>query len=290
MLALTVAKFIATVACYASGGSGGLFAPVLFLGAMLGGSFAEVDRLVLQHTDVQVGAFALVGMGALFVAVVRAPITSVLIIFEMTGNYRLVLPLMIANSAAYMLARKLYATPLYEALLEQDGKHLPAHDLAAASLSAFRVSDAMTTELITLRADASITDAVDHTRHVPYSNFPVLAANDRLVGLVSEARLSRRLASGQAQTPVAQHSRKREYLREDEPLLAAAARMHRLGARQMAVVSATDPERLVGMLAMSDIMRAHSTAVTDPEADRSPCIQPPKAEGAPLPETPLPEP
>ncbi|HEY2733124.1 MAG TPA: chloride channel protein, partial [Polyangiales bacterium] len=125
LLTLACAKLLATSLCYATGGAGGLFAPVLFMGAMLGGSFGQLDRLIFLHNGTQLGAFALVGMGALFAAVIRAPITSVLIIFEMTGSYSLVLPLMIANSAAYVLARKLYPTPIYEALLEQDGIHLP---------------------------------------------------------------------------------------------------------------------------------------------------------------------
>jgi hypothetical protein len=92
---------------------------------MLGGAVGHLDVLALGHEQRQLGAFALVGMGAVFAGVIRAPITSVLIIFEMTGGYGLVLPLMIANSTAYMLARRLRPVPIYEALLAQDGVHLP---------------------------------------------------------------------------------------------------------------------------------------------------------------------
>jgi CIC family chloride channel protein len=125
MLWLAAAKFGATVMCYGSGGAGGIFAPVLFIGGMLGGSFGFLDRSLLGHLDGHLGGFALVGMGALFAAVIRAPITSVLIIFEMTNSYRLVLPLMLANTAAFALATRFHPTPIYEALLEQDGVHLP---------------------------------------------------------------------------------------------------------------------------------------------------------------------
>jgi CIC family chloride channel protein len=122
---LCIAKLFATVSSYGSGGAGGIFAPTLFMGAMLGGVMGYLDVTALHHPTREVGAFALVGMGAVFAGVVRAPITSVLIIFEMTGGYGLVLPLMIANMSAYALARRMRPVGIYDALLEQDGIHLP---------------------------------------------------------------------------------------------------------------------------------------------------------------------
>lgn len=126
MLALCAIKLVATVFCYGSGGAGGIFAPSLFIGGMLGGAFGALDALILGHGDDMVGGFALVGMGAVFAGSIRAPITSVLIIVEMTDGYSLILPLMIANTIAYGLARRLRPAPIYEALLEQDGIHLRA--------------------------------------------------------------------------------------------------------------------------------------------------------------------
>jgi len=125
MLGLCVLKFIATVFSYSSGGVGGIFAPALFIGAMLGGAIGYIDVMVLHHTSDEIGAFAVVGMGAVFAGIIRAPITSVLIIFEMTGGYGLVLPLMVANMSAYALARHWRHTPIYGALLLQDGVELP---------------------------------------------------------------------------------------------------------------------------------------------------------------------
>lgn len=125
MLVLCVLKLAATVSSYSSGGSGGIFAPALFMGGMLGGAVGYLDVSVFHHPADSIGAFAVVGMGAVFAGVVRAPMTSVLIIFEMTGGYGLVLPLMIANMSAFALARSWRRTPIYEALLEQDGIFLP---------------------------------------------------------------------------------------------------------------------------------------------------------------------
>jgi len=114
-------KLAATVCSYSSGGSGGIFAPSLFMGAMLGGAVGFLDVTVFHHPADSIGAFAVVGMGAVFAGIVRAPMTSVLIIFEMTGGYGLVLPLMIANMSAFALARHWRRVALYDALLAQDG-------------------------------------------------------------------------------------------------------------------------------------------------------------------------
>jgi len=125
LLGLCVLKIAATVFSYSSGGVGGIFAPGLFIGGMLGGAVGYLDVAVFHHPPEVIGAFALVGMGATFAGIIRAPMTSVLIIFEMTGSYGLILPLMIANMSAYALARHWRNLSVYEALLAQDGVVLP---------------------------------------------------------------------------------------------------------------------------------------------------------------------
>jgi CIC family chloride channel protein len=121
MTALCLLKLAATVTSYSSGGAGGIFAPALYMGGMLGGAVGYIDVAVFHHPADSIGAFAVVGMGAVFAGIVRAPMTSILIIFEMTGGYGLVLPLMIANMSAFALARHWRHTAVYDALLEQDG-------------------------------------------------------------------------------------------------------------------------------------------------------------------------
>ena len=125
MVVFCVLKLAATVSSYSSGGSGGIFAPSLFMGAMLGGSVGYLDVTIFHHPADSIGAFAVVGMGAVFAGIVRAPMTSILIVFEMTGGYGLVLPLMIANMIAFALARRWRPIPVYDALLLQDGIELP---------------------------------------------------------------------------------------------------------------------------------------------------------------------
>lgn len=275
MLALMAAKFIATVCCYSSGGAGGIFAPVLFIGGMLGGSFGHIDQLLLSHAGDEVGAFALVGMGAFFSAVVRAPITSVLIIFEMTRGYGLVLPLMIANMSAYALARRRRPVPIYEALLQQDGVHLPSDRRAATVLSGFRVANAMTSEVVTLPADLTVAEAIEQVANLPYSMFPVVDGGNVLIGVVTEAKLRRKVAEGLGSDPVRSHARVERYLDADLSLGEAVVIMNGLGARQMAVTSALNSGRLAGVLAMSDVMRAHALAAVEPGSpDRPTSLRP----------------
>ena len=185
MLVLCVAKLIATVFSYSSGGAGGIFAPSLFIGAMLGGAFGTLDRTLFHHDDI--GAFALVGMGAVFSATIRAPMTSVLIIVEMTSGYSLILPLMIANMSAYVLARRWRAEPIYEALLAQDDIHLG--DRALLTTLEFMKLDkilARTNAFVCLpmaaRPSAILREAAAHHGQ---KVFPVIDASRKLVGLVT---------------------------------------------------------------------------------------------------------
>ena len=132
LIPLCLMKIAATVFSYSSGGAGGIFAPALFIGGMAGGAMGALDMAVFGHSAESLGAFALVGMGAVFAGIIRAPITSVLIIVEMTGGYSLILPLMIANMLAYGIARHYRPTPIYDALLEQDGVMLHDRKLSDA--------------------------------------------------------------------------------------------------------------------------------------------------------------
>lgn len=128
MLALLALKVIATATSYSSGNAGGVFGPSLFIGAMLGGAVGHVAHTISPDYTGTAGAYALVGMGAAFAGIVRTPMTSVIMIFEVTRDYTIIVPLMIANLCSYLLARKFQKLPLYEALPRQDGIIMPSPD------------------------------------------------------------------------------------------------------------------------------------------------------------------
>jgi CIC family chloride channel protein len=126
MLALGTLKIVATITSYVSGNAGGIFAPTLFIGAMTGGAVGFLVNAYAPFPTASVGAYALVGMGALFAGIIRAPMTSVFMIFELTQDHEILVPLMVANLLSLMLARRLQRDPIYNALLKQDGVELPA--------------------------------------------------------------------------------------------------------------------------------------------------------------------
>jgi CIC family chloride channel protein len=126
MLVLCLVKLAATVISYCSGNAGGIFAPSLFIGAMAGGAVGTLVSRVAPFPTGEPGAYALVGMGTLFAGIIRAPMTSVFMIFEITQDYQIIVPLMVANLLSFVISRRYQPLPVYEALLRQDGIHLPS--------------------------------------------------------------------------------------------------------------------------------------------------------------------
>jgi CIC family chloride channel protein len=191
LLVLCGAKLVATVFSYSSGGAGGVFAPSLFMGAMLGGAFGALDQRLFDHGAEAMGAFALVGMGATFCGTIRAPMTSVLIIVELTSGYGLILPLMLANMSAYALARYLRPIPIYEALLEQDGIHLTSRPSAQAleqlKLNGLPVVGA---DRARVRESGRAADLLRAALPAGQHVYPVVNATDRVIGLITSEDLA----------------------------------------------------------------------------------------------------
>jgi CIC family chloride channel protein len=126
LLALAILKLIATTVSFSSGTPGGMFAPTLFIGAMLGGAVGTFEKLFFPHLTGSVGAYALVGMGVLFAGFLRAPLTSVFMVLEVSGNYSIILPVILANTIAYLISRSLQPVPIFEVFTHQDGLNLPS--------------------------------------------------------------------------------------------------------------------------------------------------------------------
>jgi chloride channel protein, CIC family len=126
LLALAIIKILATTLSFSSGTPGGMFAPTLFVGAMLGASVGTFEKIVFPHLTGSIGSYALVGMGVLFAGFIRAPLTSVFMVLEVSGNYSIILPVILANTIAYLLSRILTPTPIFEVFTQQDGLDLPS--------------------------------------------------------------------------------------------------------------------------------------------------------------------
>ena len=135
-------KILATLLSFVSGTPGGMFAPTLFIGAMLGASVGGVEHIFLPHLAASPGTYALVGMGVLFAGFLRAPMTSVFMVLEVSGNYSIIVPVIVANTIAYAIARGLQPTAIFDVLTRQDGMDLPSMEEEREE-EILRVEDAM---------------------------------------------------------------------------------------------------------------------------------------------------
>jgi CIC family chloride channel protein len=126
LLALALLKILATTISFSSGTPGGMFAPTLFIGAMLGASIGTFEKIFFPGFSISIGSYALVGMGVLFAAFLRVPLTSVFMVLEVSGNYSIVLPVILANTIAYLVSRSLQPYPILETFTHQDGLDLPS--------------------------------------------------------------------------------------------------------------------------------------------------------------------
>ncbi|MGD7654045.1 MAG: chloride channel protein [Verrucomicrobiales bacterium] len=263
---LLVAKFAAVVVNYASGGSGGLFSPTLFLGGMLGG-LVGVGLADLQHVwgwipyfpaDTKViGGCVLLGMGAMFASVVRCPITSLIIIFEMTGNYSLILPLMAGNMLSWSIARRLQHVGIYDALLIQDGvtmRRLPAYR-GVQDYGKLPVQTIMTHQTYSLRGAESPAEVLKRIKaeDKQFHAYPVLDKNDGLLGVVTRYEL----VDGKDKESLAEVVKEQDVLSvyPETSIRDAANKMIARNLQQVPVVSPADKKKLHGWLTLNDIAR-----------------------------------
>lgn len=262
LLLLLIGKLVATAVCYASGASGGIFAPVIFIGSMLGGLFGSLlVEFFGVDESVRAGA-ALLGTGAFFAAVIRCPLTSILIIFEMTRNYSLILPLMVGNLIAYLISAKLSPIPIYDALLLQDGislKKLPAYrgeqDWRNLPISTIMTHDIRSAvgSIGALENLESITDT-GHAHH----GYPVIADlnGQQLIGMIMHHELEELIADGNT-APISDYLKDQKVINlyPDTSIRDAANTLVIKDVLQAPIVSRKEPTRLLGLVTLHDIAR-----------------------------------
>src|SRR6204780_5035817 len=191
MALLVVLKLVATATCYASGNAGGIFGPSLFIGAMLGGAVGGFAHILLPDYTGSVGAYALVGMGTAFAGIIRVPLTSVIMIFEITRDYSIIVPLMISNLMSYFISSRLQEEPIYEALLHQDGIPLPSG--AGAGRVLLMVGQAMRGASPTFSADLRVSEVAALVNREAGA-WPVVDAGG-LRGMLAERQLDQAIAT-----------------------------------------------------------------------------------------------
>jgi CIC family chloride channel protein len=252
LLILAGLKIIATTLSFTSGTPGGMFAPTLFIGAMLGAAAGGIERNFLPNLTGSVGTYALVGMGVLFAAFLRAPLTSVFMVLEVSGNYSIILPVLVANTLAYLISRTLQPTPIFEVLTRQDGLILPSMEEQREE-EFLRVEDAMRAYSgPTLDTDELAYSALERASS---STEPLLLAR-RLPGHWYAFRREQ-LRSGAATVTVGELLEQTSLptLFPDTPLEAALRTLR--GHEVLPVVNRADQTKIEGLLTLELILRAY---------------------------------
>jgi CIC family chloride channel protein len=255
---LVVLKLFAVTTSYASGNAGGIFGPSLFLGAMLGGAIGSVAHHFLPAYTATPGAYALVGMGALFAGIVRAPMTSVLMIFEMTRDYSVIVPLMIANLVSLFISSRLQKQPIYEALAHQDGIHLP--NLKTRDLPDHRrIVQVMRDAQEFLPAQMGIREAADHVRSSEIRTW-LVADEGSLVGVLTCVKLESALgadgASGKKLCDLLD-TIDFPHVHSDQALHLALERMSTERLDLLPVVNRADVHKLEGIVTLRDVLDSY---------------------------------
>jgi CIC family chloride channel protein len=275
---LVFLKPLATSFTLGSGNSGGVFAPSLFTGAMLGGSFGYMIMHLFPGLTIEIGAYALVGMAAVFSAAARAPLTAMLIVFEMSNDYRLILPLMAAGMVASTFAQWLQPESIYTLKLAKRGIRFDqGRDMDI--MQTVQVEEVMNKTPVTVKSEQSLADLFAAFQETHLGGFPVLDSKNELYGMVTMQDMERTIQDMERTL-----HRKDVNLRDlrvwdvaspdpvtvypDEPIWSAIRKMAPRDLARLPVVAKNDPKKLVGVISRSNIVRAYDVGLMRKQKDQ----------------------
>jgi len=263
LFVLALCKILATSITIGSGGSGGIFAPSLFIGAMVGGFFGTVAHQIFPEATASPGAYSIVGMGAVVSGTTHGPLSAILILFEMTGDYKIILPLMIACIISSMASSQLLEESIYTLKLARrgvnirDGKEINV-------LKSIRVKDVMNSEVETIPENLSLGRLAEKISKSKYNSFPVVVGDDNLTGILSffdcrdvifDKNLKELVVAKDLATPEV------VTVSLDDNLYNALEKITLKDFSILPVVSPDNPSQLLGVLTRRDIIGAYSKAV-----------------------------
>ncbi len=257
MSLLVVMKTLAVTTSYASGNAGGLFGPSLFIGAMVGGSVGWVAHHFLPLYTANSGAYALVGMGTLFAGIVRAPMTSVLMIFETTRDYSVIVPLMISNLVSFFISSRLQKLPVYGALARQDGIHLPSNE-ARQEHDQIKVRSAMKPATEVLPATLPLAEALGVVASSAQLAWPVVDQRG-VIGIVNRSMLDAASEADRGSLTIMDilDGSSFPHVHTDHSLHWALERMGASNLDLLPVVSREDMHRMEGVISLKDVLASY---------------------------------
>lgn len=261
-----VAKFILTLIAYGSGAPGGIFAPTLILGSALGylvgfsahGLHDLIGVPLGIETDISsTTTYALAGMGAFFGAVTRVPITAIVIVFEMTADFNLVLPLMIGSVISYLIADRVASGSIYNRLLEWNGIHLEEKETATKGpLTDLTAADLMQRRVETLSSRMAMSEVVQAFSRSHHRGFPVVDQG-KLVGIVTQTDLADTARRQVSEDPVLKDIMTPQPVTVS-PIDPLTHVLYLLNRYKLSRLPVTDGQKLVGIITRADIIRAES--------------------------------
>jgi CIC family chloride channel protein len=264
MLLLLVLKLVAVATSYASGNAGGIFGPSLFLGAMLGGIVGTIAQHFLPGYVASPGAYALVGMGTAFAGIVRAPMTSVVMIFEITRDYAVIVPLMISNLISLFISSRFQRQPIYEVLAHQDGIHLPTAETRQQE-GQRQVVQAMRDATEVLNAEMTVMQALEETKSSEFHSWPL--CDDRgVIGVISLQSLKQSNNDGFANKRLHELVDPHDFphVHEDHSLSMALDRMGASHLDVLPVVSRANLHKLEGIVTLPDVLANYGVGPKPP--------------------------
>src|SRR5919199_3448735 len=249
-----VAHFVLTLVSYGSGAPGGLFHPSLVMGAALG-YLVGVAEFHLLGIGLATN-YALAGMGAFFSAVSKVPITAIVIVFEITTDFNLVLPLMMTCGVSYLIADKLAKGSLYQRLLEWRGYTLPTRNVEQSSLAGLTAADLMQPKVETLASQMTLDEAVQAFSRSHHRGFPVVDDGD-LVGIITQTDIANATQNQlPGETPLAKIMTPQPIT--VKPISSLSEVLFLLNRYQLSRLPVTDDRKLVGIITRADIIRAEA--------------------------------
>jgi chloride channel protein, CIC family len=265
MVLLLVMKLLAVATSYASGNAGGIFGPSLFLGAMLGGAIGSAGHTLFPNYVATPGAYALVGMGTAFAGIVRAPMTSVVMIFEITRDYAVIVPLMISNLVSFFISSRFQKQPIYEVLARQDGIHLPTGESRLQERQK-QVVHAMRKTDEVLKSEMTVQMALEEVRSSAFRAWPV--SDERgVIGVLNLQTLERANNDGSGGQRLSELVEKGDFphVHEDHPLHVALDRMGASHLGLLPVVSRANVHYLEGVVTLPDVLAVYGVEPKESE-------------------------
>jgi CIC family chloride channel protein len=251
-------KIVATLCSFTSGTPGGMFAPTLFIGAMLGASVGGVEHTFFPHLVGSTGTYALVGMGVLFAGFLRAPMTSVFMVLEVSGNYSIIVPVIVANTFAYVISRWLQPVPIFDVLTRQDGLDLPSMEEIREE-DILQVEDAMqAVKDPVLDADDIVSKAMQQAA-ASESDHLLVRVKPGGWSVISKQQLQTLAGEGKGEMSLRSllPIRQITFLHPDLPLDAALRYLHQWPL--VPVVSRADYQKLEGIISQKDVLERYRT-------------------------------